>query len=223
MDNTPSAFEKINFVRGFDDGSITTSEKFVLFIITTHLGDNDFAFLSLTTLMRECCQSRGVISKNIQKLVNKGYLIKINPSDGYKSCRFAVDFDVLDNCERLLVPERYQETSTESVLVRKAYHTSTESVPDQYGKRTSLVRKAYPNRKINAFEKKDKRKRVPRPLTSSPKNQEQKLDQELEKCSGCQRPAKYCSCSSLKSEWKPETRAMWDQAMAKLKGKTNGV
>ncbi len=147
-----TAWDKINLVRGFDDGRITSTEKFVLLIIATHLGGNDFAWLSLTTLMRECSQSRGVLNNNIKKLVEKGYLTKISPGDGYKSCRFIIEFENLSSTETVLEP-----VDNSGSLVRKPYQTGTETVLDWYGNRTRLVRKPYPNRNIKEKEKKDKR------------------------------------------------------------------
>jgi Helix-turn-helix domain len=202
-----TAWEKIKLVRSFDDGSISTGEKFVLFIIATHLGDNDFAWLSLSTLMTECCQARNNLSKNIKKLIQKGYLIRISPSDGYKSNRFKINFDKLPSSETLLVAKRYQ--------------TSSETLPPQVRNATSLGTKRYPNRKINISEKKVKKKRVPRPfvrsLSKSQKLKAKKEAENYEKCPNCQRPALHCECKNGKDKWAPEMREGWDKMMEKLK------
>lgn len=207
MDKQLSAFDKINLVRAFDDNLICIGEKLILLVIATHLGDNDFAWLSLSTLMIECCQGRTTLSNNINKLIKKGYLIKIKPSEGYRSNRLQINFQRL--------------ASTVSVLVSKQYPTSTETVLDQYQNSTPLVSNQYPNRKINTIEKKIKRKRASRPIKRSlSKAQKIKSKEEVENyqpCGGCQRPKKHCNCSGAKERMSPEVRSLWETTLNNLK------
>lgn len=169
-DGSATAFDKINFVRSFDDGNITPSQKLILLVIATHLGDNDFVFLSLTTFMQECCLTRTNASSNLKKLINCGYLIKLPPSDGFRSCRFLIDFKKLASTKTVLVPEQYL--------------TSTGTVLDQYRNSTTLVPEQYPNRKIKLFKRKIKEKTraqdAQKPFVPEDQKPDQKQPQEPE-------------------------------------------
>lgn len=153
-------WQKISFIQNFDDGQITSTEKFVLFILTLHLGKNEFCFPSLTTLMRECCLARDKICNNIKKLIKRGYLRKLPPGDGFRSNRYVVDFEVM--------------ASSEGLLVAKGYHTSSERLPEGLRKATRLVAKGYPNRNIKEKEKKDKREEPFFSLEDQKQEQQQK-------------------------------------------------
>lgn len=155
-----SIWDKIKIVRDFDDTYISSSEKCILLTITTHIGANDFAFLSLTKLMKECCQSRGVLNENIKRLVNRGYLIKLLPSEKFRSCQFSIPFENL--------------TGSVAVLVRLPNHPSTDSEPTWFGSRTTMVRQPNPKEHIKLLEKKVKEK----PKSSFSDPEEQKPDPE---------------------------------------------
>ena len=116
MSEKLTAFDKINLVRGFNDGKMKGSEKSLLFIIATHLGDNDFAWISLTTLCNESCITRSNVNINIKKLISRGYIQKILPSEGYKSCRFVINFEVI------------HRTSIETTLVLKQYQRGIKTI-----------------------------------------------------------------------------------------------
>lgn len=141
-----SAWDKVNLIRSFNDGIMKAGEKSILLIIASHLGENDFAWLSLTTIANESCMHRTNVNINIKKLISRRYIQKLSPSHGYKSCRFVVNFDVI------------KSASCKTLLVAKHYLTSSETLPPQQRNTTSVVAKRYPNRKIKEKEKKDKRK-----------------------------------------------------------------
>lgn len=88
-------FEKIIAIR--DLQGINSIQKIILLIIATHLGNNDFAFLSLTTLQEECCiKKRDSITNAITSLINLGYLSKKSPSDGYISNRYWIHYEAIN-------------------------------------------------------------------------------------------------------------------------------
>jgi len=133
-------FEKINAVRKIS--GITSTQKLILLVIATHLGENDLAFLSLTTLQAECCLARSNISKNLNRLIELGLVLRRPPSDGFKSNRYGIAFENLDSSGTLLVVEQYQSSSV--------------PVLDQYRSATKVVAEQHPKRNINNNEKKIK-------------------------------------------------------------------
>jgi hypothetical protein len=206
-----TAWEKINLVRSFDDGSINCLQKFLLLTIATHLGDNDFCFLSITTLMRECAiKKRHTVIDNLKILAELNLIQKINPSQGYRSNRYLINFSEGSPLKGLLtqvVPHKDQGSPSQGL--------------DQSLTGTSVVPHRDPNRNINNIEKKIKKKRVPRPLvrslSKSQKLKAQKEAENYEKCANCQRPKLHCECKNGKDKWAPEMREGWDKMMEKLK------
>jgi len=132
-------FEKIVAVRSV--GDISPVQKLILIIIATHLGESDFAFLSLSTLQRECCiATRHNITDNIKVLIDKNYLIKKTPSDGYKSNRYGINFEKIKaSAAKELVPQRNQTSAVKEL--------------DQCRKGTRLVPQRNPKRNINKIKR----------------------------------------------------------------------
>jgi len=122
-------FDKISLVREFS--GIPSSQKSILLNIATHLGKNDFAFLSLSTLQKECCLTRGNVSKNLKKLIDKELIIKMPPSQKYRSNQYSINFDALTGTETLLAPKDYQNSN--KTLLNQSCNITT-SVAKQYPK-----------------------------------------------------------------------------------------
>lgn len=139
-------FEKINIVRNVT--GITVVQKCVLLVLVTHIGDNEWCFPSFTTLQRETCLTRANLNINLKCLIDMGHLIKISPSDGYKSNRYAIDFG---KCLSVDNPK---------ALVSHRYQTSIAPILDQYRTDTRLVSEKYPKEQLNKKEKKNKQQRV---------------------------------------------------------------
>lgn len=150
-DKKMSAFDKINFIRAFDDGEMSGVEKSLLNIITSHLGDNDFAFIGLTTLQQESCiRKRQSIINNLSRLFMRGYITILKPSDGYKSNRYIVEFEFVQKV-----------ISNPRLLVTVGNYTSYRRSLHQLPTVTTLVTHGNPNRKIKAFKRKRKEKENP--------------------------------------------------------------
>ncbi len=127
-------FDKIENVRKCT--GLSSTQKLILLIIASHLGKNDFCFLSFTTLQKECCiAKRTAISDNLTALIDAEIIWKIPPSKGYKSNRYGINFEK---------------------LVTDGYHCSNLRLPDRSPTVTSLVTDGYPKRNINKSEKKVK-------------------------------------------------------------------
>ena len=91
---TLKPFDKINIVRQCT--GLTVTQKCLLLIIATHLGKNDFAFISISTLQLESCLAkRNTIIQNLKVLIALNIVFKLSPSDGYLSNRYAINFDLL--------------------------------------------------------------------------------------------------------------------------------
>jgi hypothetical protein len=86
-------FHKIDIIRkctGF-----TATQKLLLFIIASHLGNNEFSFLSLTTLQKETGLSRTAITDNLRLLLLVDVIWKIDSGKKYRSNRYGINFSKL--------------------------------------------------------------------------------------------------------------------------------
>ena len=120
-------FDKIEIIRKCS--GLSSTQKLILLVIATHLGKNEFCFLSFNTLQKECSlKNRTALSDNLTSLINVDILWKINPGPKFKSNRYGINFNL---------------------LVRDAYQCGTPRLPDQCGTRTKVVRDTYPKRNIN--------------------------------------------------------------------------
>jgi len=150
-DKKMSAWDKVNLVRAFNI-KINYTQKFLLLIIATHLGNNDFCFLSLDTFMDETCiKKRTTISDHLKILEKIGLITIYPPSEGYKSNRYSINFDLLiaaSSNPQLLVDSR--------LPVTHGYRHSNPQLLDQSPTVTGAVTHGYPNRNIKEKEKKDK-------------------------------------------------------------------
>ena len=96
-------FDKIHLVRKFT--GITHTQKIILLVIATHLGSNNSCYVSISTLLSECCLSkRDAITINIKKLIDLGVLFKISPSLGFKSNQYGINFHLLHNKKNYSYP-----------------------------------------------------------------------------------------------------------------------
>lgn len=87
-------FDKIEKVRSIT--GLTSTQKLLLLIIATHLGKNEFCYISITTFQEECClKKRDAITDNLQVLIDLNLIWKLPPSKGYKSNRYGINFDLL--------------------------------------------------------------------------------------------------------------------------------
>lgn len=120
-------FDKIEIVRKVQRLSIT--QKLILIIIATHVGKNEWCFVSLSTLQEECCiTKRTALISNIKSLINANILWKIPPSKGFKSNRYAINFNL---------------------LVTDGHQSSDLQLLDQSPTVTRLVTVGHPKRNIN--------------------------------------------------------------------------
>lgn len=127
-------FEKIEIIRKCSGLSIL--QKLLLLTIATHLGKNDYVFLSITTLQKECCvTTRTPITQNIQALIDADIIWKVAPSGKYKSNRYGINFDVL--------------------VFLKHQCGLLERLPQSFRK-TRVVFRKDPKRKIKEIQKKTK-------------------------------------------------------------------
>jgi hypothetical protein len=86
-------FDKIEIIRkctGF-----TATQKLILLIIASHLGKNDFCFLSLSTLQKETGLSRSTLSDNLKLLMLVEVIWKLNPREKIKSNQYGINFNLL--------------------------------------------------------------------------------------------------------------------------------
>lgn len=96
MDNITklTPLDKIMVVRNAI--GLNTTQKSILYSIASRLGKQNFCYPSLSTLMIDCGLSkRSALTKNLDILVNLRILLRINPSNGFKSNRYGIDFKVL--------------------------------------------------------------------------------------------------------------------------------
>ena len=114
-------FDKIHLVRKFT--GITHTQKIILLVIATHLGSNNSCYVSISTLLSECCLSkRDAITINIKKLIDLGVLFKISPCLGFKSNQYGINFDLLVTLG--------DQTSHPRLLVQSPRVTSLVTVGD---------------------------------------------------------------------------------------------
>lgn len=86
---------------------IPKTAKLVLLVIATHLGKNQFAFVSTRTLLKECeMRSKNQLDKIINLLVAYGLLVKLPPIKGYKSNRYSINFDLIEKIKTMTAPLR---------------------------------------------------------------------------------------------------------------------
>lgn len=153
-----NSFDRLAIVRSFNDGIITTSQKSLLFIIASHLGENNFAFVSLETLSHEAALVKDKVVLNLKKMLNLGYINKLPPSDGYKSNRYSINMELI-------------ATSSQKQPVAKSNRSSSQKQLDQELKATSEVANSYP-KEIERNIKKYKEREEPLSLSSFYPNQE---------------------------------------------------
>jgi hypothetical protein len=126
-------FDKIEIIRKCI--GMTSTQKLLLLVLSSHLGKQNFCYLSLTTLQKETCLSRTSISDNLRLLVLSKILWQLPPSNGYKSNRYGINFEL---------------------IVVQDYQCSSLGLLDQSPRTTRLVVQGYPKRKLNKIEKKKK-------------------------------------------------------------------
>lgn len=136
-------WDKIIAVRDIE--KLPHVQKIILFVLSTHIGNNEFAFPSLTTLEKECGITRTSLSENISKLILSGLLTKLPPSAEFKSNRYKVNFESFYQYRRA--------TSSPELLVVENYQPSSLELPDQYGRTTSLVVEDYPKEQLKEIKK----------------------------------------------------------------------
>lgn len=120
-------FDKIEIVRKCE--GLSSTQKLILLVIATHLGKNDFAFLSLTTLQKECClKKRTALSHNLHALIEADIVWRLPPSDGFKSNRYGINLQK---------------------LVTNGHQCSDLRLPDRSPTVTRLVTNGHPKRNIN--------------------------------------------------------------------------
>lgn len=130
-----NGFDKIEIVRKLE--GITSTQKLILLVIATHLGDNEFSFPSISTLQKECCiKKRTAIIKNINELVELEFVIKLPPSNGFKSNRYSINFLQVTSNPRLPVSRKS--------LVTDGYQLSDPRSLDQSPTVTRLVTHGHP-------------------------------------------------------------------------------
>ena len=89
-------FQKIVLTRQVS--GISSTQKLILLLIATHIGNNEFAFISLDTLMEESCiKKRTSIVEGLNILSELELIIKLEPSNGYKSSRYGLNFKTITN------------------------------------------------------------------------------------------------------------------------------
>lgn len=143
---------KIAFVRAIS--GLSPIEKLILLTISTHLGHNEFTFLSLTTLQRECCiAKRHTLIKYLSKLEEKHLLKKIAPSDGFKSNRYGLNFDLIIKLTEKLSTECSKYNNY--LVPHRDYPSPCEGLPQSLTG-TRLVPHRDPKRNINKIKQKYK-------------------------------------------------------------------
>jgi DNA-binding MarR family transcriptional regulator len=167
-DSGYTALDKFLLVRAFNDGKMTGGEKSLLTILTSHLGDNDFCWVSLKTLCREACLTRMSVIANLNALELRGYVKKLPPGDGYNSNRYIVNLEVIHRLVEKLYP------------VEKLYIRGRDTRLGGYSNYTGGVEFLDPNKKLIGSEKEIKRKRRARPLVRGDKKHKQGQDQNQE-------------------------------------------
>lgn len=131
-------------------------QKIILFVIATHLGNNNFAYPSLTTLQEECGLARDNLSSNLNKLINSGYIQKLPPLlPKIKSNRYIVNFSVF--CQE------QSTTSSGKLLVVKNYQSSSAPLLDQEWSTTSLVVEHYPKEQLKEIKRNNNKKDIEHP------------------------------------------------------------
>ena len=93
-------------------------------------------------------KKRTTITNHLEYLTSIGFISIISPSDGYKSNRYIINFEVIHN-----------GASNPGLLVTHGYQTSNPGLPTSNPRLPVLVTQGYPNRNIKAPKEKDKRKR----------------------------------------------------------------
>jgi hypothetical protein len=170
-DSGYTALDKMIIVRSYRHSSLATLDKFLLFIIATHLGDNDFSFISIDTFQKETgiCR-RHTVTKHLDYLVYLGYIIKYAPSHGYKSNRYSINFDLIITT----YPQDKLNLLEKMHAVPLRDYTSPPKGLDQSLTGTRPVPHRDSNKNLIGIEKKGNRKRRARPLNRGAKNQEPK-------------------------------------------------
>jgi hypothetical protein len=166
-------WEKIIFIR--DKINLTHIQKLILLIIASHIGNNDFAYLSITTIQNECgIKKRTSVTDHLQALQEIGLITILPPSDGYSTNRYLINLTKQDDEERSstvtsnqqsLVTDGYQQSSEtsnrrlpqeshehlshEGKLVTDGYQGSNRRLPDWSPTVTRVVTDGYPKRNIN--------------------------------------------------------------------------
>lgn len=147
-------FEKIIWVRTVEN--ITVAQKMILTTIASHLGNNDYCFVSMTTLQKECCiKGRTNISNNLNFLIENNFIIKKPPSEEFNSNQYQINFEKIiadykkneGSNEALLVVQHYQQES-EAQLVTLRYYPSNEALLPRSRSVTRVVTERYPKRNI---------------------------------------------------------------------------
>lgn len=99
-----NGMDKIALIRG-TKLKIKPVFKLILIIIASHMGKKHRAMISTRRLMNECdISSSRAIDKYINKLCETGLLYKIPPSDGFKTNRYEIDFNLIQKISNGLLP-----------------------------------------------------------------------------------------------------------------------
>lgn len=149
-------FEKIIAIRDIEN--LPHAQKIILLIIATHLGENDFSFLSLETLQKKCGLAKPNLTSNINKLISHGYLDRLHPSDGYKSNRYFINFSTV--CQLRSI------ASNGALPVTERNPSSNGALPHQSRSVTPPVTERYPKRNIKEIKRNIKEERAQKARSS---------------------------------------------------------
>lgn len=141
-------FDKICLVR--EVSGLSATQKLLLLTIATHLGENDFCFLSITTLQKECCVAkRHTITDNLKVLIDLGYIIRLHPRPGFKSNQYQINFEKIQ--EKLSTDQSFKGTSKKGELVLLRDQGSPSKGLDQSFTGTRVVLLKDPKIYINKY------------------------------------------------------------------------
>ena len=124
-------FDKIEIIR--KTSGLSSTQKLILLTIATHLGVAEFAYLSLSTLQKECCiKKRTALSHNLQSLIMVDIIWFLPPSDGFVCNRYGINF---------------------KKLVTNGHYAGDPRLPDRSPTVTKVVTNGHPKRKLNKIKK----------------------------------------------------------------------
>lgn len=159
--DTLKPYDKIVAVREIK--FLSSTQKFILMTMATHLGSNIECWLSLTTIKEECClaDSHTVIN-SIRGMIRIGILHKREANHQYKCNQYAIDFDQISYYNKLI---KYKPSVVDNLhwLVGLPHKCSVATTlasvyttPDWWGYHTRVV--GLPHTKVNINKNENKEK-----------------------------------------------------------------